>query len=302
MKAYGSILPFVFAAFLNWAADALHVSSYGAGIRSRNITAERRKPVIWLHLHKSAGTLMCSLAKQQDEQIIQPEKTCNLEPPVIKVDGVGEMGLRQHRLSCQERKALYSSQGATWGQIEREYNLEDIDCKDSFLYGIMVRNPMSLMLSDLNFNHWDADNLTSWLQEGKANPDAVCGNRCEHTGWPTLGWQLFDNFAVRSLNGYEVWTKPPGHITSEDLEQAKRHLEKMDVVMVVEDLSQDKVQLEQVFGWSDIPLDAVNEHDHEANFTETQWTFLNELNAFDYALYEFGRGIAKQRDRQYSPS
>ena len=74
------------------------------------------------------------------------------------------MGARRQRLSCEERRSVYRSQAATWGQIEREYNEEDLDCGADFLYGAMVREPEHLMASVAAFNQFDLNAVVLWLQ------------------------------------------------------------------------------------------------------------------------------------------
>lgn len=114
---------------------------------------------------------MCEMSKLMNETVIGPELTCNLEgtlpdfpqvPP--NMDGVGQMGVGRHRISCALRKQVFDSQRATWGQIEREYNQEDLGCKDSFMYGTMLRKPWKLMVSTLGYNKWHPDRLIPWLK------------------------------------------------------------------------------------------------------------------------------------------
>lgn len=290
------------AVLLSFAA----VTAYG--FQFCNSSAER-KPVIWIHLHKAGGTMICKFAKINNEVVIEPEVTCNLEPEngalaefhvPDRIDGNAQAGQQRHRIDCAQRLELYRCNGFTWGQIEREVNLEDIGCNDSFMYGIMLRKPMDLMVSNLNFDKWNATNVVAWLQDAEVNIEYPCGEACKHAGWPQLGWQVFDNFAVRTLNGYDVWRQPPGHVKEKDLEQAKQRLVAMDVVMVLEDLDQDKVQLEKVMGWKNTELTQIRHYSHSQDFTGDQYAFLKQLNKYDDALYTYAREIARQRRERFA--
>jgi len=310
MSTFARAILLSFAAVSDWTAYGLQLQlwnssldgdsgyiSHGAKVESSMTDRPaERKPVIWIHLHKTAGTMMCKFAKINDEVVVEPEGNCNFWlDGGLAVDGFAAMGLQKHRMSCAQRSELYRRNGFTWGQIEREVNLEDIGCNDSFMYGIMLREPMGLMLSSLNYDHWNATNLVTWLQDTEVNIEHACGDCCNHTGLRNPAWQMFDNFAVRTLNGYDAWMKPPGHVTEKDLEQAKQHLAAMDVVMVLEDLEQDKVQMEKFMGWKNTEFDEENVTPHSKHFTGDQHTFLKQLNKYDDALYTYARDIARQR-------
>jgi hypothetical protein len=170
-----------------------------------------------------------------------------------------------------------------------------MDCGDSFMYGIMLREPMSLVSSDLNFNHWHQDSLTAWLRSSEV-PTCDLEGPCKHSGHAELGWQLFDNFIIRSLTGTSGWWKPPGTINETDLETAKSRLEKMDVILILDELSEGKAQMEASFGWRDVELMVVNKYRKAKEpFTPGNNNYLSNLNRFDSKLYKFAQKLSAER-------
>lgn len=137
------------------------------------------------------------------------------------------MGRADRRLSCDARWHAYQQQNATWGAIEREVNAEDVGCGAFFLYGVMLRAPDALMSSVIAWNRFNATRMASWLLRRAASPGALervataCTDACEHVGHATLSWQLFDNFAVRTLNGFAGWWLPPGGVNASHLAHAR---------------------------------------------------------------------------------
>ena len=270
-----------------------------------------RKPAIWIHFHKAAGTWICAQAKRRGEKILKPEATCNYRD--WEVDGVQQMGARRQRLSCEERRSVYRSQAATWGQIEREYNEEDLDCGADFLYGAMVREPEHLMASVAAFNQFDLNAVVLWLQSqahrgeklgGTAHVACPTDTACYHHGHPQLSFQLFDNFMVRSLNGYSGWWLPPGTVNRNHLEHAKRVLSSFEMLLTIETLDDGYVQLMDHLGWkrdaySTMP---VRPHGSTAHGTlgeslrdPTAYLWLVALNSLDIELYMFAAALATKK-------
>ena len=114
------------------AAPAVHMLPVAASAGAA--AAPRHRPVVWVHLHKAAGTWMCTQAKRQREHVLSPENDCNFQD--TRIDGPAATGTRAKRLSCSQRRDAYRKLKATWGQIEREVNAEDVRC--GFL-GVLAR-------------------------------------------------------------------------------------------------------------------------------------------------------------------
>jgi len=108
----------------------------------------RSRPMMWIHIHKNAGTTMCALAHKNGEKVVTPHFNCNWR-------GHDQAFLTgKHRFtSCDTRQQKFADQGATWGQIEREVHSDDF-C-EGFEYGIMLRDPVEHAVSSTRFDHID---------------------------------------------------------------------------------------------------------------------------------------------------
>merc|ERR1719226_230476 len=60
-------------------------------------------------------------------------------------DGDGKLGWP--KVSCEQRVGQFQREGLSWGQIEREFGGGDF-CPSFFDYGITLRDPLSLALSE----------------------------------------------------------------------------------------------------------------------------------------------------------
>lgn len=249
----------------------------------------KRSNIVWVHLHNFAGTYMCEYAATCEKITI---KNCNW--PGDGVSGLGWGEPYAHKARCVER--AHSSQ-ITFSMIERGLEAGDLGCQD-LLSGIMMRDPFHGARSTILYNKFQEVEKTIIL-------DAI-GNktrlrkRSSHRGLPS--WDIhqhFDNFAVRTLSGH--YMVPPGYVTREHLEQAKEVLKRLDVVIVLENLTAHWPQLVAVFQWRNrSPSGTRNGHTSaEKNnvFTAEEEVRFKRLNALDYELYEFGQGVAAERTR-----
>lgn len=246
---------------------------------ARPLGGIRRKPLVWVHLHKAGGHLMCNMAKL-NENVVRPETNCNWEGH----DGWKQSGQPSVRKSCSERAQMFHEFGYTYGQIEREISDEEV-C-DQFRYGIMFREPLALMQSTLNYELWFQtrgeskgrrlpekggqgappvlapptkpppkkersiysqpflefpSDVSEWLK-GKIEAEAVPGNE-------RVPWVWLDNFQTRFLaNAFDV---PAGQITRDHLARARAFLQRNDfTVQVLEDLPEQGENLFKKLGWT----------------------------------------------------
>ena len=190
--------------------------------------------------------------------------------------------------------AIFSKIWGSRGQIERHFQRNDLNCGKHFLYGTMLRKPLALIESALNYNKFKLQKVVRWLRQ---RPNTtVCEEACDHSGHDSLSWQLFDNFAVRSFNGLDGWNTLPNMVTERQLETAKSWLQKMDVVTILEDLHEDYVQFESKFGWMKVNVSQkANERKHFLEIHGPPLQFLQHLNRFDMELYAFGKELARNK-------
>lgn len=251
---------------------------------STKTTGGLKKPLVWMHVHKAGGSLMCQLAKKH-ERVVSPDENCNWKGH----DGYEESGKAYKRVPCAERAKAFHSRGFTYGQVEREMDDNEV-CSD-FRYGVMLREPMSLMHSLLNYEIWYTakfdhhpmnipSDMRSWIQ-GKIDDQAVPGD--QHAAWVHM-----DNFQTRVLaNAFDV---PAGQINAEHLDRARTFLQNNGfMVRILEDLPTQGESLFNELGWAWEPgalHRKVNKLAMEERpFMPEEKDYLKELNKYDYELY-----------------
>lgn len=273
-----------------------------------------REPVLWLHVHKCAGTLMCELAHAAGEKVVQPSKNCNWDVG----DAVYFMGRPSPKPTCAERQQYFAEKGYTWGAVEHELSAGH-PCP-GFLYGTMLRDPMALVDSIASVHAGDlpgsdaakdggapvrhtadvlgpvrdALKLLATANQTKAGLLARAENRPIHEHiWSLDTWKYFDNFQTRLLA--DALDVPAGALTADHLRRAEEALDRFDVVLVLEDLQEDAPQLVEGFGWpaSLLPRfgSKVNDHPSASLFTADEVALLRRSNTWDQSL------VARLRDR-----
>lgn len=245
--------------------------------------------VLWVHLHSYGGTTICDLARAHGEKVSPPKDNCNMMP-----DGCSTP--KAFRIPC--RKRAVSTQ-YTFSAVERVLDEDDLKCSggsQNMLFGIMLRDPVAGLKSTLIGNEFEKGIILQTLRS-----HVVMRNLAFHFCLPPFDtYQHFDNFAVRTLSGdYDV---APGEVTRQHLEKAKGVLSKLDVVLIMEDLTDHLAQLRAVFGW-DVDVDRSVWHSHwhripKNVFSVQEAAFLKEVNHLDYELYEFAQTLARQLTAQ----
>jgi len=239
--------------------------------------AHEGRPILWLHIHKAGGTFMCQMAKLAGERIVQPQGNCNWE----EHDMWRNSGHSDGGPSCAERKEYFEQGEYSWGQIERE--LFDTDqCPSYFKYGVMMREPMALMESMLNFQK---DSEKIYVQSIK---DALAGPHIgsDDSQYSEM-WKFMDNFQVRLLaRAFDVHA---GGITTTHVTKAREALENIDFVYRLEDLPSKGAELIGKLGWSSALGShigqKVNPSTWAIRFSEEEAAMLKDLNKWDIALY-----------------
>merc|ERR1719356_2447837 len=117
------------------------------------------KPVIWVHIHKSMGTFIYSLAQMNGENVVRPSFNGNWWP--CDVPDAVRKGKATH-CSCQRRTEFFAWSNVTWAQIEHDmddYNL----CHEDFNYGILLRDPNKLAISKASMEKYTPDETVASL-------------------------------------------------------------------------------------------------------------------------------------------
>lgn len=267
----------------------------------------RRKPVVWIHIHKAGGTTMCEWARQEGERVIQPHSNCNYYGS--KVDGkrlvtgmISKMpqadmtedkvgpATQSCEFTCESRAIEYAKQGAEWGQIEHEIDSSLLLCDGQLLYGIMLRHPLELLKSATIFEKFWPGQVVKFLKHPNTDMDV---NRNKF-----FDMRLFDNFAVRMLNGSPGMATPLGALSERHLLRAKQFIENCDIVTVLEYIeSRDFWQFQHILGWKGRPPHA-NQNQHQRRrhkFPSDFDTVISSWNVLDIDLYQFANVTAARR-------
>jgi len=259
--------------------------------RSRRAPGSRdSKHIIWLHLHKYGGTTMCIFANKLGERC--PTSNCNMPG-----DGPSEKNPRKQVL-C---KARVDSSSYTFSAVERFLVPGDLTCPEA-LSGTMLRDPLAAVKSHMAFHQYTAAEKAGLLRKlsvsGTGSLAMLQWSTNNVPEWDT--YQHVDNFATRSLSGN--YLSQPRAVTEHDLEKAKAALMRLDVVLVLEELSKHAAQLEHSFGWSLSEAALESHHNSKKHkddfFSQEEEEFVKAINVWDYKLYAFAQSLAANRTEQ----
>jgi hypothetical protein len=260
-----------------------------------DLAPARQKPLMFLHIHKAGGTMLCRFARQA-EVVVRPEDNCNWKGQ----DDYHTSGQPNLHKTCADRLLFFRQNGFTYGQIEREMGDEEM-CAD-FDYAVLLREPMALMSSLWNYELWYAWKGWGSTKEEHKDPAGflrgTVDSHCSVTPTTSQGdafWKFFDNFQTRFLaNAFDV---PAGKL--DDTHAAKAHARLQEHKVNVKLLEEMPIQGAAFFsqlGWPDNfashlheksnSLDGFQDKFVRKQFSESDAAYLRELNKYDYALYD----------------
>ena len=249
--------------------------------------------ILWIHLHGYGGTTICDMARSQGEKVARAQDNCNIMPDLCSTPKV-------FRTPCKKRA---SSLQYTFTAIERAVDDDDLACVGHaasntgpvMLFGVMLRDPLAGIKSTWIGNELEKDLILTAIRT-QTRPKNFQYHFCLP---PFDTFQHFDNFAVRTLSGdYDV---APGTVSRWHLTRAKEVLSKIDVVLILEQLTDHLPQLHAVFGWGLGMENPGRSHRHRIPknaMSPDEERYLRQINALDYELYEFGKDLALQRTAQ----
>lgn len=258
-----------------------------------------RKPVLWFHIHKSAGTTICRQARVHGERVVWPSKWCESELlHDFYVPGNGQEDF--HRTStCSDRLSLYASHNFTFGSIERQLEPGD-HCFGHLVYATAVRESIARMASQINFRgRFPIQEVIPCLEQAAAVHGR--GSACPLRSLPgpeyslEHGFVYFDNYVVRMLGGSATMTLPPGGVNASHLDAAIKVLDQFDLVVPLEELDSksSQAELDRVIGWH--PDENSHERESDPDTDPTPFVELSDddskrlrsINKYDVALYDY---------------
>ena len=115
-----------------------------------------------------------------------------------------------------------------------------------------------------------------------------------------------------SLGGWDVYNKPVGTLTEEDLRTAMRRLAQYDVVIPLEQFDVHAPwQLSAVLGWQDTELPVANANDEPdesvestaiGSFSTEDMVALASVNRLDSTLYAYALRLARKLTQKSKPA
>ena len=134
------------------------------------VKARNGRPVMYTHLHKAGGTMICELAKRNDEKLPPNNSNCNMYPDDNWEGGVAadpSAWPPTTSVGCAQRQKLVRDHSVTWMSQERW--VDDEHC-DTFFYAITLRDPLDRIVS--NFMHT--------RYRAKMHPDQIGAQTSRH--------------------------------------------------------------------------------------------------------------------------
>ncbi|CAK0830979.1 unnamed protein product, partial [Prorocentrum cordatum] len=260
------------------------------------------KPVIWVHIHKSMGIFIYSMALLNHENVVRPSFNGNWWP--YDTPDAVRRG-KAWRANCSKRAEYFAWSNVTWAQVEHEmddYNL----CHGQFNYGILLRDPSALAISKASMEKYSPEETIASLnclvgREGDSDLTQACDRAApKKNDWKL--WWFYDNFLVRTLGGQSVWSLPAGGITEEHAHKAIERLSKFEVVMFADDF-ENKAYLETAIGWRQEFYNTAYKRPstHVVELTNEQKETARFTNRFDYMVLRPLQGAPHAGARQEVP-
>lgn len=271
-------------------------------------TLPARKPVMYIHIHKSAGSLICEEAVENGERIVQPSRYCgsnnfhDTEVPGNNMWNEGDYGYIEtpdfdsRATTCADRVSMFGDK-FTWTSIERQLDSGDL-CFESFVYFTVFRETLDRMTSQVNYKNKVDEPPFPYKDLIPCLVDALAvqgrNTHCPLSGplgeilSRTRGFVFLDNFVVRTLGGSDTMMLPPGGVNASHLSTAIALLDRFDLVIPSEELDSKRAgaALDRVIGWHPHQDATARVTEHVVNFTKQEVESLRSINLFDIALYD----------------
>lgn len=222
------------------------ICAVDSGRRLSEFPPRRKRPMMWIHIHKSGGTLMCAMAQAAGENVVKPSGNCNWRKAR---DGTTSASRNKRKkvtdTTCAERSTYFNRNGYTWGQIEHEMSSVNY-CLDDFDYGVMLRDPLELAQSETNYAEYNRSEMEDSLKcIGNGNCRDLQGEQRDKMAL----WMFFDNYMIRILGGDGIYSLPPGGVTEQHAAIVMERLSNFKTVFTMEDMGAKHTKLFSSLGW-----------------------------------------------------
>ena len=292
-KVIGVIFIITSLCFFFW-SDPVPIEYELIGWRSRE------KPILFVHLTKSAGTSVCRMAKHNGEAMLRQKDavhfSCNLPfdgPAVNKFPDKSPPRFS----TCQARARYLKSEMVSFNAVE--HFLEDssgksLICDAEMRYFTILRNPMERIQSWIAYHKIPPEDVLRWLQ-GEDNPSRYSSPQRHYER--TFLYPYVDNYLVRTLCGKSTFRLPPGAIDESHLLKAWTILQLFEKVIFFDELNQPSFStFIAELGWpTETQLFHANPSEYQRQFLlfDSVIETLQNFNSFDHQLYTLAISFLK---------
>lgn len=262
-----------------------------------------KKPVLFIHVHKSLGTWACA-AFRHAGGVAPQGGDCSLleDTPWHQKD----FEYFDKENTCDARTQMANTNGWKFEEIERNIEFEGGDiCPASMSTAVIFRNPVDRIKSQMMANHHQWAQISDWLRYGTSDLEHAHSWFQSHVG--------YDNFYIRSFIGRDFFLGT-GKITRQHLEKAKQNLAKVDAVIDAADLLTQVVQLEALTGLEMQQMSSTQVHNdgcvpyNDGTLKPECKSYvlpaeaeqqLKNINALDQEFYEYAQQLAKEKTEKF---
>lgn len=278
------------------------------GIKFNLVTKKVKKPLMFIHVHKSLGTWACAVAKG-NHAVVPKFGSSGEDADCVTVSDspwhAKEFEFFDRENTCAARAKMNQVNGYTFTEVERHVDFQSATvsgkngdiCPNEMHSAVIFRRPLDRIQSHMMAHKVTINDVSKHIARGitrMRKPSAFIRS-----------WIPYDNFYIRTFIGRRFFMGA-GKITRDDLETAKKNLAKIDVVMDVEDLMSQAVQLELHTGWK-IDSAQVSKQVHndacwnnaagcdKYKLSPSARAELQKRNALDEEFYRYAKSLAARK-------
>lgn len=251
--------------------------------------------MLFIHVHKAAGTTVCRSARIFETVPKETDTACNwVNHPLGIDDCLNQISTKSSAgfVRCEDRARHMYQNKYTFSSIERGLREDDVRdvCFNLFRFSTFLRDPAQLAISA---SAWDEFDLIETMEKRRKREGTQIVEE-DMLQFPFLSPLLFvDNYVIRTLLGRVGREIPIGHVTANHAEQAIRLLERFLYVGIVEHMGDGRVanELNEKFKWQveEVPKSNVH-HNSYPTLNATIMNALREMTEHDRVVYDHFAG------------